>query len=82
MEEDMQTEDETIWAVISAESEVVKGGFKTEDDARAWMDTDNGKKLLAKIGSNGYDVESQAGFGTSSDEAEDEDSDDDDDEEE
>ncbi len=61
-------EEESSWAVVDSDGEIVKGGFASEENARAWMDTDAGKDILAKKGSGSYDVEQQTGFELSSEE--------------
>ncbi len=59
MDDDILAQEESLWAVVDSDGEVVKGGFASEEDARAWMDTAAGKEALAKRGSSGYDVEPQ-----------------------
>lgn len=54
-------EEESPWAVVDQTSEIVKGGFSSEDDARAWMDTPEGKKTLVERGGS-YDIEQREAF--------------------
>lgn len=66
--EELQAEEELPWAVIDSDGEVTKGGFKSEEDARAWMDTSAGKEVLAKRGGS-FDVEQQTNFDAAAEEA-------------
>lgn len=70
--EELQIEEENLWAIVDSDGEVVKGGFDNEEDARAWMDTEEGKKVLAKKGSSSYDVEPQTGLELPAEDADDE----------
>ena len=68
--EELQIEEESLWAVVDSNGEIVKGGFNSEEDARAWMDTPEGKEILAKRGSS-FDVELRTGSELSAEEADD-----------